>query len=232
MKHLRTKQTYLGEINVPNPTAGDIKLNVFPFLHDGKKQKLPFAFKQYEESFNKMLKHIPLQEGANEHYITIDSKFFTETDTLRREGVHIDGNFCADPHFGKSTWGGTTTTWGGTKVTPQLEIETKWVSEHGITPPIGIYVSDIFGGILTVSNEPGCVMWGGDFNGQVGDEGDFSEMKSQLTKDRERLLDKNELWLMSSNTPHESIPIEQGKRRTFMRITLNHRFRNEELFLA
>lgn len=33
------------------------------------------------------------------HYVTIDSKYFTEDEFQRREGVHVDGNFCADAYF-------------------------------------------------------------------------------------------------------------------------------------
>ena len=232
MEHLRTKQKFLSKVELPNPPAGDIKLNVYPFIHDGSKIQLPYQFKQYEDVLNQIMKSVPIQKDAQEHYVTIDSKFFTEEDFLRREGVHIDGNFCADPYFEGTTWGGTGTTWGGTKTTPDLKIHTKFVNEQGLIPPIGTYVSDVLGGIITVSNEVGCQMWGGDFNGKVGDEGDFSSMEDQLTDDRKVILDKDEVWIMSSNTPHETLKIEQGKKRTFLRITLNHKYRNEKLFAA
>lgn len=232
MKTLNTKQQYLGDIKLPNPEFGDLKLNVFPFKHDGRTIKLPKQFKEYENSLNDIMENIPVQENASEHYVTIDSKFFTTKDFLRREGIHIDGNFCADPDFKGSTWGGTTTTttWGGTHITPTFEIKTNWVSEHDIKIPIGTYVSDNLGGIIVVSNEVGCRGWNGKFNGRVGNEGDFSSMNSQLSSDNEFICGKDEVWLMSSNTPHETLLIEQGKRRTFMRITLAHNYDNSQLF--
>ena len=115
---LNTKQKYLGNVKLPNPEFGDLKLNVFSISHDGNKIELPKQFKDYEDSLNEIMAKIPVQENATEHYVTIDSKFFTTKAFLRREGVHIDGNFCADPNFKGSTWGGTTTTWGGTHCTP------------------------------------------------------------------------------------------------------------------
>lgn len=230
MKSLQTKQEFLGNINLPNPEFGDIKLNVFPIKQTGKWIKLPKQFKDYEESLNAIMNMIPVQKNANEHYVTIDSKFFTTKDFLRREGVHIDGNFCADPNFKGSTWGGTTTTWGGTHCTPELKITTNWVSEHNIKIPIGKYVSNDLGGLIVVSNEIGCKVWGGNFKGLIGNEGDFSLLKDQLTKEKEFILRENEVWLLSSNTPHETMLIEQGKRRTFMRITLAHNYDNTQKF--
>lgn len=230
MKSLQTKQEFLGNINLPNPEFGDIKLNVFPIKHIGSWINLPKQFKDYEESLNLIMDMIPVQEKANEHYVTIDSKFFTTKDFLRREGVHIDGNFCADPNFKGSTWGGTTTTWGGTHCTPELKITTNWVSEHNIKIPIGKYVSNDLGGLIVVSNKIGCKVWGGNFKGLIGNEGDFSLLKDQLTKEKEFILGENEVWLLSSNTPHETMLIEQGKRRTFMRITLAHNYDNTQKF--
>ena len=230
MKTIRTKQEYLGTVVLPNPEFGDIKLNVFPFTHSVEWIELPKQFKEYEKALNHIMNKIPLQEGANKHYVTIDSKFFTVKESLRREGVHIDGNFCADPDFKTATWGGTSTTWGGTSVSPQLIVTTKWVSEHKLVIPIGKYVSSDLGGLLVVSNEVGCKIWGGEFTGTVGNEGDFYNMKSQLKKENEYVLGKNELWLMSSNTPHDSLLIGKGKRRTFLRVTLAHNYNNSLLF--
>jgi hypothetical protein len=229
MKNLNTKQEYLGEVKLPNPEFGDLKLNVFPIKHNGNRISLPKQFKEYENSLNEIMQKIPVQEKATEHYITIDSKFFTTKDFLRREGIHIDGNFCADPNFKGSTWGGTTTTWGGTHCTPELKIRTNWVSEHDIKIPIGKYVSDDLGGLIVVSNEVGCKGWKGKFNGLIGNEGDFSSMESQLNNENEFICGKDEVWLMSSNTPHETLKISKGKRRTFLRITLNHNYLNENI---
>lgn len=220
----------MGSLHLPDPEAGDMKLNVFPIYHKRNWMELPQNFKNYEYALNTILNQIPVQDDAREHYVTIDSKFFTTQDFLRREGVHVDGNFCADPDFKKTTWGGTQTTWGGTRISPKLKIETNWVSEHKVKIPIGTYISDNLGGIITVSNEVGCRAWDGQFKGLVGNEGDFSSMEEQLTIDKEYILGKDQIWAMSSNTPHETLLIDQGKRRIFMRITLDHKYENAQLF--
>jgi len=311
----RTSVKNLGEVILPDPNTGDFKLSVMPFENNGSWVSLPEGFKQWEESFNEVLKYIPLQEGANTHYVTIDTKFFTTDEFLRREGVHIDGNFCVDPYFTSSlteemsswggasyddnssswggasyqepksswggaepmpSWGGATydsendeyikSSWGGAEPmpswggatsksrTPQFKIvrgedgvarivrESKfeeqsdnshvkmdWVLPYDIVIPISEYVSSSKGGILTVSTEVGCQAWSGDFYGEVMSEGSFEKMEDQLTDDKKVIFEKNQLYFMSSNTPHETLLISKGKRRTFLRITLNHNYQNEAI---
>jgi hypothetical protein len=286
----RTSIKNLGEVILPDPETGDFKLSVMPFENNGSWVSLPEGFKQWEESFNEVLKYIPLQEGANTHYVTIDTKFFTTDEFLRREGVHIDGNFCVDPYFsssitemaswggasyngGGSSWGGASykpkaksswggaepmPSWGGARSSgssnPQFKIvrgedgvakiirESKfeempdnshvkmdWVLPYDITIPISEYVSNSKGGILTVSTEIGCQAWSGDFYGEIMSEGSFEKMENQLTDDRKVIFEKNQLYFMSSNTPHETLLISKGKRRTFLRITLNHNYENSQI---
>ncbi len=156
----------------------------------------------------------------------------------------------------KSSWGGAEPmpSWGGARsntTTPQYRIvrgddgvarivrESKfeempdnshvkmdWVLPYDITIPISEYVSSSKGGILTVSTEVGCQAWSGDFYGEVMSEGSFEKMEDQLTDDRKVIFEKNQLYFMSSNTPHETLLISKGKRRTFLRITLNHNYNN------
>lgn len=315
----RTSVKNLGEVILPDPNTGDFKLSVMPFENNGSWVSLPEGFKQWEESFNEVLKYIPLQEGANTHYVTIDTKFFTTDEFLRREGVHIDGNFCVDPYFSsaiaekaswggssyggsswggaryeepKSSWGGAEprpswggaryeepkSSWGGAEPRPswggatyEYELENElaefesvsypkyslvkgendvyslvresqfesypdnshvkmdWVLPYDITIPVSEYVSSSKGGILTVSTEVGCQAWSGDFYGEVMSEGSFEKMEDQLTDDKKVIFEKNQLYFMSSNTPHETLLISKGKRRTFLRITLNHNYQNEAI---
>lgn len=303
------------DINLPDPEFGDLKLSVMPFENTGEFVSLPDGFKRWEESFNEILKLIPLQEGANTHYVTIDTKFFTTDQFLRREGVHIDGNFCVDPNFKsineekktwggagfndglkktwggaglkktwggagfnsgaglKKTWGGagfnsdgnfTTNigtgddnlkktwggaglkkTWGGAGVKNDEEgsnhgkiweakednshVQMDWVLPYKLVIPIADYVSEKRGGILTTSTEVGCQAWSGTFKGEILSEGSFINMEDQLTDDKKIVFEKNGLYFMSSNTPHETLMISKGKRRTFLRITLNHDYLNEKI---
>jgi hypothetical protein len=219
----------LGKMNLPDPQFGDLKLSVMPFENNGKRIKLPVGFELWEDILNEVVKQIPQCEGANTHYVTIDSRFFSKSDFLRREGIHADGNFCVDPNFKKATWGGTTTTWGGAKFHPVLKVVKDWELPYDIEIPVGDYITKKKGGIFAVSTEIGCQGWPGEFYGEVGAEGDFTSMQEQLTDDRKVVFEKDTLYFMTSNTPHETLLIEKGKRRTFMRITLNHEYPNNLL---
>ena len=281
----RTSVKNLGEVILPDPEFGDFKLSVMPIENTGSWVSLPEGFKRWEKSFNEILKKIPLQEGANTHYVTIDTKFFTTDEFLRREGVHIDGNFCVDPNFKKlnettiedvldddylsdfeddfkASWGGAEpkpswggaryddefkSSWGGAEPQPswggarikEYQYEAKsdnshvkmdWVLPYkDVIIPIADYVSESKGGILTVSTEVGCQAWTGEFYGEILGEGSFENMKEQLTDDKKKVFESNQLYFMSSNTPHETLLISKGKRRTFMRITLNHNYENKNI---
>lgn len=220
----------IGKVVLPNPQHGDLKLSVMPFENNGSRIKLPIGFEMWEDSLNEIVKNIPLCEGANTHYVTIDSKFFTKDEFLRREGVHADGNFCVDPNFKLPTWGGTTTTWGGARFNEiTFKAVMDWVLPYDIEIPVGDYISEKKGGIFCVSNEVGCQGWQGEFYGNVGAEGDFTSMSEQLTDDKKIVFGKDDLYFMTSNTPHETLITNKGKRRTFMRVTLNHEYQNELL---
>ena len=285
----KTHVKKLCEVQLPDPEFGDLKLSVMPFENTGDWVSLPEGFKIWEKSFNDILKTIPLQEGANKHYVTIDTKFFTTDEFLRREGVHIDGNFCVDPKFRKvnettiedvlepgyfddveeyedefkaswggaeplPSWGGATykktdkdfkSSWGGAEPLPSWggavyakyeekadnsHVKMDWVLPYkDVVIPIADYVSESKGGILTVSTEIGCQAWDGEFYGEILGEGAFTKMEDQLTDDRKIIFEKNQLYFMTSNTPHETLLITKGKRRTFLRITLNHNYKNESI---
>jgi hypothetical protein len=225
-----TKISNLGILNVPDPEYGDFKLNLFPFINNQQRVKLPVGYELWEDTIESIVKMIPLQNGANQHYITIDSKFFSKSETLRREGVHADGNFCVDPNFKSATWGGTTTTWGGSKYHPKLIVVKDWVMPYDIEFPVGEYISADKGGLICVSSYVGCQAWQGEFYGEIESEGSFHNMIDQLTDDKKVVFEADQLFAMSSNTPHESLIIEQGIRRTFIRITLNHEYLNQVIF--
>lgn len=224
----------LGVLPVSDPKYGDMKLNVFPINHLGRRVLLPNEFKLWETEVNRILQFVPLQPNATQHYVTIDSKFFTVPETLRREGIHADGNFCVDPTFQGATWGGTTTTttWGGAKYHPEFVAVTPWVSPYGVYPPVGTYVSELLGGILCASSYVGCQAWQGEFQGEVASEGCCDHLADQFTEDKKVVMEANRLYFMTSNTPHETLLIPKGVRRTFIRLTLDHRYENKALLCA
>ncbi len=220
----------LKDIQVLNPMYGDFKLQVFPF--DSSKQLLlPEGFKLWERQVNQMISFIPHQSHAKTHYLTIDSKFFSEDGFLRREGVHIDGNYCVDPNFQMVMWGGST--WSGTSIEDGKVIQ-KFASPYGTQMPIGEYVSESKGGIICASSFAGCDVWTGDLPKVIGDGGAYDE--ANLINAEKISLQENKLYFMSSNTPHETTMIPKGTRRTLIRITLNHEYDNsiftDDLYFA
>jgi hypothetical protein len=211
----------LGTIKVLNPMYGDIKLQMFPF-NSKLPILLPDGFKLWEKQINEFVKLIPYQEQAVTHYLTIDSKFFTEDGFLRREGIHIDGNFCVDPNFNGNSWPAPLT-WSGVSIVDGNIIE-RHVSPYNLKIPIGEYVSETKGGFICASSYAGCDAWMGDIPNAVGDEGAYPE--ALLHHAKKITLKENNIYFLSSNTPHETTFIPKGTRRTLIRITLNHNYEN------
>lgn len=217
---MQTKLITLEDISVIDAQYGDFKLQVFPFNHKIG-CSLPVGFKLWKNQIDHILSLIPLQESALTHYLTIDSKFFTTTEYQRREGIHIDGNFCVDPKFQWKTWGGTG--WSGISI-ENGKIVQAFESPYNIQIPFGQYVSESLGGIICASSQEGCEAWIGEIDNAVQDEGAYPEQN--LTHIQPKLLKANTLYFMSSNTPHRTLLIPKGARRTLIRITLNHNYKN------
>ncbi len=208
---------------VLNPMYGDFKLQVFP-VESNKNVLLPDGFKLWENQINRIMQLIPHQENAKTHYVTIDSKFFTEDGFLRREGIHIDGNYCVDPNFQIVCWGGST--WAGSCIENGKIIQ-KYASPYNIEMPIGDYVSESKGGIICASSLSGCDVWTGYIANDVKDGGEYDE--AHLTNCDKKSLESNKLYFMTSNSPHATTLIPKGSRRTLIRITLNHNYNNSIL---
>lgn len=234
----------LGTLRVPDPAFGDFRLNVFP-VHHGEAVRLPRGFELWEETVNLVLNHIPVQPSALRFYVTIDSRFFSQEETLRRPGVHLDGNFCADPDFApRSTWGPAPAptpkpTWGGMVCVSPVEkpdnshVRMAWKLPYDIVIPVGTYVSSTKGGLVSVSSLDGCNAWPGRYDGvTVGSGGDLEEARKlgKITLGAPTPLRADTLYVLTSNTPHESLPVPVGSRRTMIRVTLDHRYENRVLF--
>lgn len=209
----------LSSFVVLDPEYGDLKLNLFPINVDFL---LPRGFRIWQHQVAKMLSFIPRQTGANDHFVTIDSRFFTNDALLRREGVHIDGNFCVDKTFPLKTWGGSE--W----VTETQTIREAFVSPYGTKMPLGTYVSDSKGGLLCASSFAGCEAWTGDMADlKIGNEGACNP--ESLTNKSKHLLAANVLYFMTSNTPHQTLITNAGQRRSLIRITLHHNYDNSRI---
>lgn len=213
---------------------GNITIQMLPVeMYYNQSLKLPNVFRHM---IGRILSLIPIDpNSSNKHFITIDSKFMTQNSALRREGIHLDGNFCGDPEFqrlGNLTWGGSETTgWGGSRCElvsdGRYEVKTPWISEFGTKMEIGEYISSTKGGILCISDYSGCTAY--EMNGQevlVKSGGELipSEIISNCNEIVEFVKDK--LYFMTSDTPHESHIIPAGNRRSLIRVTLAHDYDN------
>jgi len=201
---------------IPKANNCDLKLQVFPVSHENI--TLPNLCESWIRTVKDIFSSLPVQKDATTHYVTIDSKFFTTDGYQRREGVHIDGNFCADSGFGARTW-------GGMYINENGEVQKEFATETDISVPFGKYVSEKLGGILTISDYAGCEAWSGELPDCVGNEGSYLYDKIEEIKPVN--LEPNELYFMTSNTPHRTLLIPKGIRRTLIRITLNHNYNNE-----
>lgn len=235
---MKAKIKKLGELHLKHNLVGNHTLNLFP------DRLLPSGFEMFQPVVDKIFSHIPWDNNSsNDHFVTIDSKYFAEASALRREGLHIDGNFCADPEFqltgsGRNTWGGTEiiVTWGRTRFevieNGNYSIHTPFINEFGAKPEVGIYVSEELGGIFCVSDLAGCEAFEGDFDIEVQSEGNVEHERKEIEKNGNKILfQAHQLYFMTSNTPHESLIIPAGNRRTLIRVTLAHDYPNKLLKL-
>lgn len=185
-------------------------------------------------AISNMIDLVPIDNNSsNKHFITVDSKFMAQDSALRREGIHLDGNFCGDPEFqklGNLTWGGSETTgWGGSRceeVTDgKYEVTTPWISEFGTKMEIGQYISSKLGGILCLSDYSGCTAY--KLDNKIINIKSGGELLSDEIKSNENLeFKKNSIYFMTSDTPHESHVIPAGNRRSLIRLTLAHDYDN------
>ena len=89
------------------------------------------------------------------------------------------------------------------------------------------------GGLFVVSTNIGTRFWDGEVPDDVRDSGSMEHLRhTELCMSKSRLIPKNELVFMTSNTPHETLKIPKGTRRTFMRLTLNHNYDNKAILEA
>lgn len=241
----------LDTIEMDTPTYGNHILNLYP------NKELPMEFKRFQPIIDKIFERIPHVEcTSNQHYITIDSKYFPIDSSTRSEGLHADGNFCLDPTFGKKAWGGSST-WGGGRtfqslkedgITEQMAKESvirtnpidgkeylayiPFETEFGNEIPFGKYISSELGGIFCISDLEGCDAYSGKGNFVIGDNGNVEAYTYAIVSSmKKHTFGANKLNFMTSNTPHESTIIKKGNRRTLIRVTLAHDYPNKNLIL-
>lgn len=156
-------------------------------------------FKSIAES---MLSHLKVREGLA--FLTIHGKTLKESDTLRRGGAHIDGNYMNYVKGEKfKTFGG-----GGWKLGQNGPYLT--TKEHRLS------YENTRGGIIMASNFSSCKAYKGTFSGSPKRGGDCTHIK--LNKGF--MLEANNIYYGNNRMVHESLPVSKDTQRTLIRITL------------
>ena len=208
------------ELNISFPPPRDIKINMMPYVFGGdnfKSYKLPSYLKPYF----KIIKHCysSHHDISKVFYLTIHESQVEAGKSQRRPGVHIDNsgplkienddfeeNYIAGEGVGSiNYYWASPYNWGG-----------------------GMFLADeaVSGGIFIASNVPNsCRLWDckiekGLVNGSeiIGDNGNCEHIKDFLPADKEKVLEENKLYWITDRTPHESLPLQNGTYRQFIRV--------------
>lgn len=187
----------MGIIELPQMTA---ELPMIPFNLsnlDGLKD-------EFKSIACEMINHLRIREGIA--FLTVHGRYVDKSDTLRRGGAHIDGNYMnyiPGKDF-KSFGGGD----NGFKLGENGPIETD--PKH-----INSYENER-GGIIMASTYSSCKGYKGRFSGSPKRGGDCTHI--QLNKGF--TLKPNRVYYGNNRFIHESLPIDKSTHRTLYRITL------------
>jgi len=181
----------LGNIEVP-------ELNI-------ERPMMPFDLKsldglcdEFKSVVESMVKHLKIREGMA--FLTVHGKQLKASDTLRRGGAHIDGNYVIGERF-KSHGGGG---WKLGQSGPYLSTQ-----EHRDS------YENNNGGIIMASNYPACKAYEGVFNGSPNRGGDCTHIELSGGV----MLKANTVYYGNNRMVHESLEVGEDTQRTFIRVT-------------
>lgn len=140
-------------------------------------------------------------------YITIDEKTVTN-ESHRRSGIHVDHNWyeATNSHVAPGTGGherfiGSYT---GSHTQPG-----KWRPRY----------DEVHGGMLLISNYPGCEVFGGNFEGEIGKGGDCSNIN--LFSLNSEIMAANQVYLLNALCIHRPLVIQGPVNRQLIRINFH-----------
>lgn len=181
--------------------------------------KMADGFDDYLEPVKALCKAAGALAGTA--HMTVDEKVVLAGESQRRPGPHVDGCFVPEV------------------VAPTVVHHTRVVYEpqytgggfwgHGGGSGWLHCCNDIKAGpigrmaVIVASNEVGCRVWRGVFEGKPKSDGDLEHIRPQL--DGGVLLRPNVGYLLSPDCVHESIRMDDDTQRTFLRIALPLDFR-------
>lgn len=173
-----------GNLSFPEFTGERVYMR--PFF---KKQGLPLDLLRWQPTIDSMLEGIDTEGPI---YLMVDQAPVKASDTHRRPGVHIDGNWVPSLLGHK------------THVIP---------GSHG---HITEYMYDE--AIILASDVSACVAYHGAWEGHVGKGGDCSHI--DLTGLKSVQLERNQVYAGNVWMLHESVPVQADCRRTVVRLNV------------
>lgn len=181
--------------------------------YDGRIYMLPFELnnlnsipEEFIDVVTKMVSSLTNKIGTA--YLIVDGRVVKFSETHRKGGAHIDGNYLGSCVQSEDGWGGWSnenvgwSSWNGTGIKIENGHEKSYESSKG--------------GILLLSNYPASRGWNGTFSGHVGKGGDCSH----INLPDGFILEQNTIYFGNSQWIHESMPIDKTTHRTIIRITL------------
>lgn len=187
---------------------------LYMFKTSIEKPELPSCFSDYLRSICQTLEHV--KSTVDTCYITIHEKTVC-MDTHRRGGIHVDYNWYE----------------GGWDVDTTGRWKPK-VGMHGGAPPGHRYVGshadlpkhigdgakvETHGGMLLVSNYPGCKVYRGDFEGEILDGGDCKLI--DLKGLESEVMESGEVYYLNALGIHEPLIIKEKVDRSLIRINFH-----------
>jgi len=193
---LISRSTELNSININNI---GVKIGMKPFDLDTL-EGVPLDWK---ETVSQMILGLNLKVGTA--FLTIHGKQIKASETHRRGGAHIDGNFLMKGWGGNQGGNGWKVDGNGIGLT-QSEHNRSYCSRNG--------------GMLIASTYPACMGWNGNYKGESGIGGDCSNIELG----EGFIMKPNTVYYGNSQFIHESLPLDKDVHRTLIRITLpeNH----------
>jgi hypothetical protein len=205
---------------------------------------LPREFGHYTETIEKALSNV--KDKNNVCYITIDEKVVCN-ETHRREGIHVDFNWFENLggkhghkktimglHDGSGLDGGhngnlDTDLNGSQYPKPgsgnhngSSQYPKPGSGNHNGSPPATHSCLAEFnknGGMILVSNYPGCKVYKGKFEGKIGDGGDCADI--DVSGLQSEVMAPNDVYFINALGIHEPLVIQEKVNRSLLRINLH-----------
>lgn len=162
---------------------------------------LPEAFKDYLPVIEQSLATVKQRNVIG--YITIDEKLLSQ-ETHRRPGIHVDYNWFE----GKGHGGGR-------------HEKNRWDTGGGSTWKFAN--DEEQGGMLLVSNYAACRVYKGEFEGEIGEGGDCSNI--HVAELQSELMEINTPYYINALGIHESLIVKETVKRSLVRINFHPEYK-------